>query len=89
MRLRTLALIILCAVTTVGAVRPAFADDDWRRHERHDREEWREREWRRHEWRYSHMAITGARRCIMAILAIIVDFRVSVPPARMMRLMPR
>ena len=51
MRLRTLSFMILCAVTALGAVKPAYADDDWHRHERHEREEWRERDWRQHEWR--------------------------------------
>jgi hypothetical protein len=48
-RLRTLGP--LCAAITLGAVAPAFADDDLWRHQRHQGEEWREREWHRHEWR--------------------------------------
>lgn len=48
MRLRRLALAVFCAVGAIGALTPAFAQDDWRWHERH---EWRERDWRRHEWR--------------------------------------
>jgi hypothetical protein len=55
MRFQTLALATFCAVTALAAVAPpAFADDDWRWHERHERREreaWREREWRGHEWR--------------------------------------
>ncbi len=48
MRLRTLILGILCASFGLAAAAPAFADDDWRRHEwrEHRREEWREHEWR-------------------------------------------
>ena len=48
MRLRRLTLVVLCMVTTIGALTPAFAYDDWRGHERN---EWRERQWRQHEWR--------------------------------------
>jgi hypothetical protein len=45
----TLALILGSLAVTVAA--PAFADDGWRRHERH---EWREHAWREHEWRERH-----------------------------------
>jgi hypothetical protein len=53
MRFRTLVLLGLCGVPAIGAVVPAVADDDWRRH---DRDEWRERAWqqggrREHQWR--------------------------------------
>jgi hypothetical protein len=48
MRLHQLALAVFCAVTTFGAITPAFANDDWRWHER---QEWREHAWRQHEWR--------------------------------------
>lgn len=66
MRIRNLVLTALCASIAVGAAAPAFADDDWHRHERqgwreHERRghdghehEWREREWRAHEWRERH-----------------------------------
>lgn len=54
MRIRGLALTALCASIALGAVAPAFADDDWHRHERHERERWREHEWREHEWREHH-----------------------------------
>ncbi len=55
MRFRNLTLMILCAAITAAALTPAFADDDgWRRHEWHERGEWRGREWREHEWREHH-----------------------------------
>ncbi len=51
MKIRTLVLTMLCASVALAAAAPAFADDDWRRHERY---EWRERAWREHEWRERH-----------------------------------
>ena len=54
MSIRKLVLIALSASIATGAAAPAFADDDWRRHERHERQEWREREWREHAWRERH-----------------------------------
>nr|WP_294511602.1 hypothetical protein [uncultured Rhodopila sp.] len=58
MRVRNLTLIALGALFAVGAAAPAFADEDWRHHERQEwryqesREHaWREHEWREHEWR--------------------------------------
>lgn len=51
MRIRTLVLTALCASIGVGVAAPAFAHDDWHRHERHERQEWREHEWREHEGR--------------------------------------
>jgi hypothetical protein len=51
MQIRKLVLTAICASFVAGAAAPAFADD-WRwRHERHERQEAREREWRAHEWR--------------------------------------
>ena len=44
--------IILAAtgiILACGAVVPAKADNDWRRHEQ--REAWRYQNWRQHEWR--------------------------------------
>jgi hypothetical protein len=57
MQLRRLVLVTLCTVIASSALAPAFADDDWRwreRHERREREEWRERAWREREWREHH-----------------------------------
>ena len=51
MNIRRLVLTALCGSVALGAVAPAFADEDWRRHERHERQEWREHAWRDHEWR--------------------------------------
>ena len=53
MRFRTLIFGSLFASFALAAVAPAFADDDWRRHEfeEHRRHEWREHEWREHEAR--------------------------------------
>jgi hypothetical protein len=51
MRFRTLILTAACASIGLGAAAPAFADDDWRRDGRHERQEMRERQWRGHEWR--------------------------------------
>lgn len=63
MRVRGLTLLALTAVIGLGAAAPAFADDDWRWHERREwreqerrehawrEHEWRERAWREHEWR--------------------------------------
>jgi len=61
MRFRTLILIAMCASIGLAVAAPAFADDDWRRDERHEREheherqEWREHEWREHEAREHEM----------------------------------
>jgi hypothetical protein len=56
MRVRNLFLTALAATFMLGAAAPAFADGDWRRHERHEwrEREWREHEWREHEWREHH-----------------------------------
>ena len=56
MRVRNLILIALGATFMLGAAAPAFAYDDWRRHEWHEWRErrWREHEWREHEWRDRH-----------------------------------
>jgi hypothetical protein len=61
MNVRKLILAVVFGSVAVTAAAPAFADDDWYRHERHewherawrehDRHEWRERAWREHEWR--------------------------------------
>jgi hypothetical protein len=58
MRIRNLVLTALCASIGLGAAAPAFADDDWHRHDRQElrEHEWRqhdrrEHEWREHEWR--------------------------------------
>jgi hypothetical protein len=62
MQLRRLIFIASCAVVASSVLLPAFADDDWRWHQRHEwreqrqREEWRERAWREHEWRERHYA---------------------------------
>ena len=57
-RVRNLTLIALGALFAVGAAAPAFADEDWRHHERQEwrhqdwrHQQWREHEWREHEWR--------------------------------------
>ena len=47
MRIRNLVLTALYASIALGAAAPAFADDDWHRHERH---EWREHDGREHGW---------------------------------------
>ncbi len=56
MRVRTLTLIALGALFAANAAAPAFAGEDWHRHERQEwrDHEWREREWREHEWREHH-----------------------------------
>jgi hypothetical protein len=61
MRVRSLCLVALGACIGLGSMMPAFADDDWHRHDRRDWREhdWREHdrrehEWREHEWRERH-----------------------------------
>jgi hypothetical protein len=56
MTVRRLTLALVLGSFAVAAAAPAFADEGWRRHERH---EWRdhvrrEHEWREHEWRERH-----------------------------------
>nr|WP_294527225.1 hypothetical protein [uncultured Rhodopila sp.] len=53
MRVRNLTLIAFGALFVAGAAAPAFADEDWRHHERREwqNHEWREHAWREHEWR--------------------------------------
>lgn len=63
MNIRKLALTAVCASVAIGIAAPAFADDDWRGHERREWREhawrnqerrehqWREHEWREHAWR--------------------------------------
>jgi hypothetical protein len=63
MRIRTIVLMALCGSVAISAVTPALADDDWRRHERHEEREhegrgrdwaehhWREQQWREQQWR--------------------------------------
>jgi hypothetical protein len=53
MTVRTVILAALCASVAIAATAPAFADDDWRRHEYRERErqEWREHQWREQRWR--------------------------------------
>jgi hypothetical protein len=49
---RRMVLALSATALLAGfAAAPARADDDWRRHERRDREDWRERDERREEWR--------------------------------------
>jgi hypothetical protein len=56
MQVRGLTLMALGALIAAGAAAPAFADEDWHRHDRQEwrEHEWREREWREHEWREHH-----------------------------------
>jgi Spy/CpxP family protein refolding chaperone len=61
MRIRNLVLTALVASFAFAAAAPAFAYDDWRWHERHERHEWQEREarqqaWREHHWRQQSYA---------------------------------
>jgi hypothetical protein len=58
MRVRTLILAALSALFVLGAVAPAFAHNDWRRHEYRERQyhalredAWRQHAWREHAWR--------------------------------------
>ena len=53
MQYRRLIICALGASFALAAVGPAFADEDWRRHEwdEHRHQEWREHEWREHERR--------------------------------------
>jgi Domain of unknwon function (DUF3824) len=49
---RSMVLALGATALLAGiAAAPARADDDWRQHERRDREDWRDRDERREEWR--------------------------------------
>jgi hypothetical protein len=60
--LRSLVLALGATALLAGiAAAPARADDDWRHHDRRDREDWREHaEWRDREWRDWCLSHPGA-----------------------------